>query len=148
MFCTDLETRTVPDSFQIALALFAVGVTVFDKSVAWYSHLIGAAVFGIVFWVVAFFVGKKVGQEALGGGDIKLAAAAGLLLGWEKMLAAMLVSTVAGSVIILIIRRAKKNGKTAEYPFVPFMAVGILIMLFFGDSLIDLYMNIIYSFLP
>ena len=148
MFFTDLETYTVPDSIQIALLLFGVCATVFDKNYPWYSHLIGAFAFSLVFWLVAFIITKKRGVEALGGGDIKLAFVSGLILGWEKMLGAMLIASVFGSLIIVILQRVKKNGRDTEYPFVPFIVSGASVMIFFGDYLIEQYKSLLTLFMP
>ena len=145
MFFTDLETRIVPDSLQIALLMLGVAAIFFDR-VAWYDHLIGAAAFGLLFWLVAFFFERVTGKEALGGGDIKLAIAAGMLLGWQKMLAAMVIATVFGSIILVLLQKIRRNDRGTEYPFVPFMATGIALMLFFGDMLIEWYQRLIYSF--
>ncbi|MBQ7444717.1 MAG: prepilin peptidase [Clostridia bacterium] len=150
MTCADLEYLIVPDSLQIALGVLAVATVVLsavgiDKTVTWYSRLIGAAVFGLAFLVISVIFEKIVHHEAMGGGDIKLAFIAGGLLGWEKMLAAMLVATILGSIILLIIRKVSKSEKETQYPFVPFMALGVAAMIFFGDFVVKGYSDLIAS---
>lgn len=147
MTCTDLEYLMVPDSLQIALGVLAIATLVLsatkvDTTVTWYSRAIGAAVFGFAFLVISVIFEKKAGVESMGGGDIKLATVAGMLLGWERMLGAMLIATIVGSVVLLIVRKTKKSEKHTQYPFVPFMVLGIVIMMFFGKFLIDGYMNL------
>lgn len=143
MFFSDLETYIVPDSLQITLLILGIAATVLDPYTPWYAHLIGAVAFALVFWLVAFIFTKKLGKEALGFGDVKLAFVSGLLLGWQKMLAAMLIATVVGSIVLIILQKVKKRDRTAEYPFVPFMASGIVLMIFFGETLIDGYMGLL-----
>ena len=147
MFFTDLEHRIVPDSLQIALGILGIASIFFDTNIKWYSHLIGSAATGAVFLIVSITAEKILGKEALGGGDIKLAFAAGMLLGWEKMLAAMLVATVVGSIVLILLQKIKKKERGTEYPFVPFMVSGIVIMLFAGDFLIDWYSRLLQSFI-
>ena len=50
-----------------------------------------------------FYYGFK--KDALGGGDIKLTGAVGLLLGWERLLLAMLIASVSASIILWIVSR-------------------------------------------
>ena len=147
MFFTDLEHRIVPDSLQIILGALGIASIFFDTNIMWYSHLIGSAATGMVFFIVSIVAEKVLGKEALGGGDIKLAFAAGMLLGWEKMLAAMLVATVAGSIVLLILQKVKNKERGTEYPFVPFMVSGIVIMLFAGDGIIAWYTRLLQSFI-
>ena len=150
MVCTDIEYLIVPDSLQIALAVlavaaFALSIAKVDTEVTWFSRLIGAGVFGLAFLVIAVIFEKKVGVESMGGGDIKLAFISGMLLGWEKMLGAMLIATVGGSIILLIIRKAAKKEKNTQFPFVPFMVAGIAIMIFFGTFLVNAYVDLLMS---
>ena len=145
IFFIDLEHKIIPDRFQIILGLLGIAAIFFDKNTQWYSHLIGAAAGGAVFGLVAYFGSRKYGKEALGGGDIKLSIVSGLLLGWEKLLVAMLVATVGGSIILLSLRAKKNQAKDTEYPFAPFITAGIAFALFFGDKLIDAYVSLIRS---
>ena len=79
----------------------------------------------------------------MGFGDVKLALVAGLLLGWQRMLLAMLIASVSASIILLIIRRVKGDERDHEYPFGPFIAVGVAISLLVGGPIIDWYMGIL-----
>ena len=147
MIATDIDEQLVPQSLQIVLLCTAIAVTVLDKTTPWYDHLIGMAVFGVAFWLIGYFFRKKSGKEALGGADIELAFIAGLMLGWQKMLLAMLVSSVFGSVILLILRKKKNEEKDKTYPFIPFMGGGIYVALFLGDLLINGYKDLLMSFI-
>lgn len=148
MFFTDLETMIVPDSLQIALLLLGIGATILDPNYVWYSHLIGAFAFALVFFLVSFVFSKKKGKDALGGGDIKLAFVGGLFLGWQKMLGAMLFSTVVGSIVLLIMMKRQKQDRDTEYPFVPFMAAGMILMVFAGNPLLTWYESVVSGFFP
>ncbi len=148
LFFTDLETLIVPDSLVIFLLACGIASVFLDKTATWYSHLIGAAAYPLVFWIVALVISKKRGREALGGGDVKLALVSGLLLGWEKMLGAMLIATVSGSIVLFILQKRKNASPDAEYPFVPFIAAGVAIMIYFGDPIIQWYRSLLSGFMP
>ena len=146
MVATDIDEQFVPQILQIILLAVAIAVTVLDKTIPWYDHLIGMFAFGLAFLLIGYFFQKKTGKEALGGADIELAFIAGLMLGWQKMLLAMLLSSLFGSVILLILRKKKNDDKDKTYPFIPFMSGGIYIALFIGDLLINGYKDLLMSF--
>ena len=140
IFFIDLEHGIIPDRFPVMLGILAIPAALLDSFDAWYAHLIGAAVGFAVFWLVGFAVSKKIGREALGGGDIKLALAAGAFLGWKRFLMMMLVASVSGSVWMLMRRR--RDGESRETPFGPFLAVGFFAAMFAGSRLITLYLSL------
>lgn len=68
------------------------------------------------------------GGKGIGGGDVKLMAAAGLFLGWEKALLAFLLGGIVGIVSHVIAR--KKAGKTRIFALGPYLAAGIFCVIF------------------
>ena len=77
--------------------------------------------------------------RAIGGGDIKLLAAAGLLLGWQRIILAFILGCVLGAVIHLI--RMKVAGADRRLAFGPYLAAGVFIAAIWGDILIRLYLG-------
>lgn len=143
VFFIDLEHMIIMDRFQIMLLALGVVMTLFDLSVIGsdlLSHLIGFAVGLASFWFIAFLGEKILKKEALGGGDIKLAAVMGLILGWQKLLLAVLLASVAGSVVLLALK-----AKDKQFPFAPFLTSGFAIALLFGDFVIYWYFALIVS---
>src|SRR3990172_3567279 len=76
-------------------------------------------------------------QSAMGGGDIKLAAFMGLLLGWKLLLAAFAFAILSGGLIaavMLIIKRVSGNYERGlKLQFGPFLALGTYAAIFYGD---------------
>ena len=142
VFFIDLEHKVIFDRFQLILLTLGIVSIFFDKNCAWYSHLIGGlAGFG-VFYLVAFLFEKITKKEGLGGGDIKLAGVAGLLLGWERLLLSLLVATIPAAIVMLITKRAAE-GEDREFPFAPFLVVGFSIALLFGEPIIGWYLSLL-----
>ena len=75
---------------------------------------------------------------AIGGGDIKLLAAAGLLLGWKKVLLALELACLLGAVIHSL--RVFIGGAGRRLAFGPYLSIGIFISLWWGDELIHRYL--------
>ena len=143
IFFIDLEHLLIYNRFLIILALLGVVAIFFDRYTRWYDHLIGAVAFGAVFLLIYYGAIWVLKKEGLGFGDVKFAFAAGLLLGWQRMLFAMLIASVSASVVLVIIRRVRGDEQDKEYPFGPFISVGIAVALFFGAPIINWYLGLI-----
>lgn len=75
----------------------------------------------------------------LGMGDVKLMAAAGLLLGWPRIVLSMLLGSVLGSVIHLI---RMKRGAGKRLAFGPYLSAGIMLSAWFGNVMISAYLGL------
>ena len=141
VFFIDLEHLIIPDRFQIILAAAGVLAVFADTEYDWISHLIGlgaaTAVFLAVGYAVSFF--KK--REALGGGDVKLAACAGLLLGWQKFILMMLLASVSASIYFVF--KMRKDNESVETAFAPFLTFGLVISMLFGNFIINWYISLL-----
>lgn len=142
IFCIDLEHKIIFDRFHIMLLVLAVVVTVLDKYNGWLSHVIGGVAGFIVFYLLSWSFEKLCGREGLGGGDVKLAGVAGLLLGWENLILSLLVATIPAAIIMIIASRGKE-GEERQFPFAPFLIVGFSVSIFFGTQIIKWYMTLI-----
>ena len=77
----------------------------------------------------------------MGGGDIKLLAMIGALIGWEGVIFTIFISSITGTMVgILIMLRTKKGLKLAV-PFGPFLSIGAILYVFYGSVLIRWYLN-------
>ena len=163
VFFIDLEHMLIFDKFQIMLGVLAVLAVFFDPHYSWLSHVIGGAV-GFAFfyglYAIFYYFLKK---DALGGGDIKLTAVMGLMLGWQRLLLSLLIASVTGSIILVILSRRQsatedlQDGKveeqdesqeaqepqSKEYPFGPFLCAGFWVALLFGAPIIQWYISLL-----
>lgn len=101
----------------------------------WQDYIIGLFAVSLLFWVI--WLASK--GSAMGGGDIKLMAAAGLLLGWQGIIAALAVGSIAGAVIHSILMRWKKKDRVLA--FGPYLAFGILCAMLYGEQIIGWYLR-------
>ena len=77
--------------------------------------------------------------RAIGGGDVKLMAAAGLLLGWKKALLALELGCILGAVIHSL--RVHFGSANHLLAFGPYLSAGIMIAMWWGDALIQGYLS-------
>ena len=125
--------------FGFNVFIFLVGVVRLCTDFAnWKSYLIGfICVSG--FLLVLFYATKGRG---IGGGDIKLMAAAGLFLGWKLCLLAFFFGCLYGSVIH--IARMKLSGEGKVLAMGPYLSAGIITALWFGDAILTAYLSLFY----
>ena len=138
VFFIDLEHMYVPDRFQVILLVLGIVAMFFDE-VVWWEHLLGGALGGGLFLIIylgAIVFLKKVG---LGFGDVKLAFVCGVLLGWKKIFLAIIIASL--SACIVIIPKSRK-GEQKEFPFAPYIALGVAVALLIGEFIIKWYLGL------
>ncbi len=79
----------------------------------------------------------------MGWGDVKMALFMGLLLGWPNILVALMLAFVTGGIIGLGLILTKKKVFKSQLPFGPFLSAATLISIFWGDKLVNWYLNFI-----
>lgn len=101
------------------------------------SLLVGTAIAGFFLSLIIITRGK-----GMGGGDVKLGAFIGIMLGFPQALFALILSFLTGAIlsVVLIILGKKSFGQTI--PFGPFLVLGSLIMLFWGAQIVDWYLSL------
>ena len=64
-------------------------------------------------------------------------------MGWQNWLLSVLVGSVLGSVIELILIKLKKRSREEEIPFGPYLVIGILFSLLFGEIILNWYLSLV-----
>jgi leader peptidase (prepilin peptidase)/N-methyltransferase len=133
---TDLELRVIPNVVLGVGALAGIGLVwaAYPDSLA--EHGIAAAAAGGLLLIVAIAYPRGMGM-----GDVKLAAVMGLYLG-RAVAPALLIGFAAGALVGagMMLRHGAAARKRA-IPFGPFLALGGLAALFFGDDLVEAYLD-------
>jgi len=131
----DFRTNTIP--FGINIFIFVMGLVVLALDYRhFYDYLIGFfAVSGFLYLIYIFTKGN-----GMGGGDIKLMAAAGVVLGWKLIILAFFLGCIYGSVIHPFRMLLFKQGKVMA--FGPYLSLGIMTAIFFGENMIHWYLSL------
>lgn len=143
IFFIDLEHMLIYNRFILITAAAGLVLMFRDSYTVPADHVIGALAGGGVFALLYFGAIALLKREAMGFADVKLAAAAGLLLGWQKLILAILIGSVVGSIVLVTVNRARGQDKNTEYPFGPFIVGGVLVALLFGEPLLEWYVGLI-----
>ena len=143
VFFIDLEHMLIFNRFVLIMAACGLVMMFHDSFTKPADHVIGALIGGGVFAMLYFGAIAILKREAMGFGDVKFAAAAGLLLGWQKLILAVLVASVVGSFVLVILNRVKQQERDTEYPFGPFLVGGVLVAMMAGAPLITWYVGLL-----
>lgn len=136
----DFDTQLLPDDITLPLLWLGLLFNLNGGFTDLKSAVIGAAVGYLILWSVYWLFKLVTGKEGMGYGDFKLLAAIGAWFGWQLIPAVILLSSVLGATIgIGLILMRGKTGNTA-IPFGPFLALGGIAALFFGQQLAGFYL--------
>ncbi len=133
----DLDHRIIPNKLTLAGALLAPPLVYLTDSPALVEHLI-AGVAGAGF----FFLALLAYPRGMGMGDVKLAGVLGLFLGaavGPAIFVALISGTLVGAAVIA--RKGAAEGRKTAVPFGPFLALGGVVALFWGDAMVDWYLT-------
>jgi leader peptidase (prepilin peptidase)/N-methyltransferase len=133
---TDAREYIIPDEFSVGGAVLGLLFAFLGGALAWQPALIGAAVGYALLWVIAWVGEKAFGEEAMGGGDIKMMAMIGAFLGWQGVLLTLFLGALVGTLIFLPI---KLMGREKLVPFGIFLALGAVATWVAGPALIAWY---------
>ena len=137
----DFDTQLLPDDITLPLLWLGLLFNLNGGFSDLKSAVIGAILGYLILWSVYWLFKLVTGKEGMGYGDFKLLAAIGAWFGWQILPAVILLSSVVGAVIgIGMIMFRGKSGGTA-IPFGPFLALGGIAALFFGQQLASFYLG-------
>ncbi|NCO69066.1 MAG: prepilin peptidase [Acidobacteria bacterium] len=138
----DLEHHLLPDVLTLpglilGLAGAAAGSLLFAADLSplpsFADAVIGAALGGVVPYVVILLYRWLRGVEGMGLGDVKLLAMIGAFLGWKGMLLTLGLGSAAGAMVGIGLIAAKRGGRDTELPFGTFLCGATLVVLFWGE---------------
>ena len=145
--CTfiDLDHMILPDEFTLSGIVIGLVGAALNPQREFLDALYGVLMGGGFLWGLAYVYYLLTKQEGMGGGDIKLLAWIGALLGWKAIPFVIMTSAIIGSVVGLIAARKQKAGLKTVIPFGPYLALAAVIYLFGGQTIAYWYLGL---FLP
>ncbi|MFA5097047.1 MAG: prepilin peptidase [Candidatus Margulisiibacteriota bacterium] len=138
----DLDTMELPDSVSLACAVLGLFYGLAVKNSLLFS-VYGAAA-GFLMMYAIYRIGSLIyRKEAMGGGDVKLSAAAGALLGWQGIVLAVYLAFFSALLFLIpaLISGVKK--RQDKVPFGPAIAAGACAALLFGSTIWNWYFGML-----
>jgi leader peptidase (prepilin peptidase)/N-methyltransferase len=140
----DLDFQIIPDRITltgIPVGLLAGSLILPDPFLRMAPLGYKASVVGALGGFGLFYAVALLSRGGMGGGDIKMMAMIGALMGWKAVLLTTFLGSLAGSVVGVSLIVFKGKGRKTKIPFGPFLALGALLTLFWGQEILRLYLN-------
>ncbi len=144
----DLEFQIIPDVITLPGAVIGVISASFllpdpfldinstNTIVGFINSLSGLLLGGGLFYIIAIL-----SRGGMGGGDIKMMAMVGAFMGWKAVLLVTFIGSLMGSIVGIFLMLLKGKDRKTKVPFGPFLAIGSIITLFFGGTILKWYLG-------
>lgn len=129
VFVVDLEHRLIFDVaiFPLAVGLLALALLADRRALP--TLALAAALAGLLFLLFYGLGFLLYRQEAMGFGDVKLAALVGLIVGWPAITTTLLATAIVGAIASMLLLAFSDLSRRAFIPFGVFLAVGAVVAL-------------------
>lgn len=132
----DFRTYEIPIGINIFILALGLIMSVYHYT-DWLSHVIGFFAVSIPLYIIILATKGR----GIGGGDMKLMAVAGLLLGWKLVVLAFILGCLVGAPVHLL--RMKISGADRVLAMGPYLSIGIFIAALWGNTLINMYLKLV-----
>jgi leader peptidase (prepilin peptidase) / N-methyltransferase len=139
----DIDHQIIPDIITLPGIPMGLAASFILPAMTFKSSLLGLLVGGGSLFLVAWTYSLITRKEGMGGGDIKLLGMIGAFIGWKGVLFTIFVASLAGTFAGMIVVLLKGKNLKFAIPFGPFLSIGAMSYVFFGEKIIFWYF---YSF--
>jgi leader peptidase (prepilin peptidase)/N-methyltransferase len=135
----DYDSQLLPDIIVLPLLWLGLGLSLFTVFTNSQASIIGAIAGYLILWLVYYSFKLVTGKDGMGHGDFKLLAMLGAWLGWQYLGLIILLSSLAGTILGMILIALNKQDRAKPMPFGPYLALAGWIALLWGSPLNEWY---------
>ena len=139
----DIDHKIIPNVITIPGIPIGLLLALGLPAVTWIDSLLGLLAGGGSLFLVAWGYSLLTGKEGMGGGDIKLLAMIGTIVGWQGVFFTIFMASACGMVIGGSVMLVKGKNMKFAIPFGPFLSIGAITYIFFGQEIIYWYINLL-----
>ena len=139
----DWDKQLLPDGLTLGLLWLCLIANSQALFIPLENAVLSAAGAWLSLWLVMQLFYWVTGKVGMGHGDFKLFAALGAWLGWQLLPLVLLLSSVAGAVVGLVYLKLSKQNRDTPIPFGPFLCLAGFVALFWGQDLLNWYLQFI-----
>ncbi len=137
----DIDHLIIPDSMIIIGFLPGIYLWLTRDGQMLTPQVLGFIGLGGMFWAIRYFGEMAFKKEAMGFGDVKFAAMAGFVLGWDVGIVSMFLAFLSATLLFAVLIPSGVIHRKQQVPFGPFICIGIWLGLLWGQELIDWYLT-------
>ena len=141
LFFIDLKHQILPDCLTLGLLWLGLFANVNALFVTLPIAVLSAAGAYFSLWLFIRLFYYATGKIGMGNGDFKLFAAFGAWFGWTSLPFILISASLAGAIIGTVILKCHKKSKDTPIPFGPYLCASGLVTLFYGQAIIERYLN-------
>ena len=139
----DIDHRIIPDVITLPGILIGLIASLALPTVGFKNAIVGMLVGGGSLWLVAWVYYLLTRKDGMGGGDIKLLAMMGTIIGLKGVIFTIFVSSAVGTLVGVTLMIIKGKDMKFAVPFGPFLSIGAITYIFFGHEIIRAYFNLL-----
>jgi leader peptidase (prepilin peptidase)/N-methyltransferase len=139
----DLDHRIIPDVITLPGIPICFAASFALPDITYKDALLGILIGGGSLFLVAWVYTILTKKEGMGGGDIKLLAMMGAIVGWQGVLFTIFVASLVGTLAGFAVMLHSRKGMKLAVPFGPFLSIGSITYIFFGTELVTWYLNLL-----
>jgi len=137
----DLNEQIVPDVISLPGIVIGFIISFFVTNIPFINSALGVLVGGGIILIIALGGSVIFKKEAMGGGDVKLAAMIGAFLGWRYIIISLFLGFFLGALTGILLIMMKIKSREDMVPFGPFIVLGSFITLLWGEKIISWYIG-------
>ena len=137
----DLNEQIVPDVISLPGIVIGFILSFFVPYISFINSVLGIFAGGGIILIIGLAGSIIFKKEAMGGGDVKLAAMIGAFLGWRYIIISLFLGFFLGALAGIILILSKIKSREDVVPFGPFIVLGSLITLLWGEKIISWYLG-------
>ena len=139
----DIDHRIIPNVITLPGIPICFAASFALPTITYWEALLGILIGGGSLFLVAWIYSLITKKEGMGGGDIKLLAMMGAIVGWQGVLFTIFLASLVGTLAGLAAMLQSRKGMKLAVPFGPFLSIGSITYIFFGTPLISWYFNLL-----
>ncbi len=132
----DISHQIIPNKILIFLFMLSLPYVLLISR-TYVESIIGFFSASGLLYIIALLA-----KGQMGGGDIKLMAVCGFVLGWQNILLALMLGSIVGAVVGIFLLISGVVKKKQLIPFGPYLSIGIMIAALFGKEIISWYLDL------
>lgn len=137
----DLNEQIVPDVISLPGIVIGFIISFFVSYISYMNSALGVLVGGGIILIIGLAGSVIFKKEAMGGGDVKLAAMIGAFLGWRYIIISLFLGFFLGALAGIFLILSKIKSREDAIPFGPFIVLGSFITLLWGEKIISWYIG-------
>ncbi len=145
IFISDLKYHLISDYILLTLFILSVLLKFVIPAKAGIQIIGNDVLSGLIVSFPIFLIYFLSKERAMGLGDVYLSSIMGFLLGWKEGFLALYIGFVTGAIFgvgLILLKKSKLKSKVA---FGPFLVIGVVIMLFWGEKVMEIIKRV-YGF--